>query len=574
MDATLLNLAGIRAAQLGQTAEAEQFWRQAIDVGPASTSIHFNLGVILASSGRSLEALEQYQRATVLDPQNAAAFANLALLYEKHSEPDTALQCHRTALALDPHSITIRFNLANWLAASPQSELLQEAQAVYLDLLKVAPEHLGAWNNLGTLLFETGYLSAAQTAYTAAATYHPEDVAAHVNLGNVLLQKNELEAAQNQFLAALHLNPDQEEAHQGLASCFSRQGDETRAAHHRHQGFGRHPVSTLPYRGQGTAVPLLILATAQEGNIPWRFLIDRNRFHSTVLAVEYIDPDLPLPPHALIFNAIGDADRCAKELQRAQLLAARSHAPIINAPLRVLHTGRREHAQRLAAVSGVTLPRMTRVSKQPVYPPVSIQLEQAGFVFPLLLRAPGFHGGHFFVRIEGQSSLEHALKDLPGEELLAIEFLDARSSGGLFRKFRMMCINGQLLPIHLALSSQWKVHYFSSDMDKEATYRAEEAAFLNDPGAFLGPQTMATLVQLSEIIGLDYFGMDFGLGLDGNILLFEANATMVLHPPTNETQWDYRRAAIENALQATRHLFIERAGSWPASSGWVSETRR
>ena len=566
MDATHLNLAGIRAAEQGQTAEAEQFWRQAIALGPPNASIHFNLGVVLAGSGRLSEALEAYQRTTQLDPRNAAAFANLALLHEKLGHPDAAERCHRTAAALDPTTPTIRFNLANWLAASSRPELQLEAQALYLDLLKTEPRHLGAWNNLGTLLFETGYLSAAQTAYTAAATYHPQDIAARINLGNVLLQKNALEAAREQFDAALRLNPDQAEAHQGLASCFSRRGDEVHAAHHRQQGFGRQPVLSLPYRGQGTGLPLLILATAQEGNIPWRFLVDRTHFRSTVLAVEYVDPDQPLPPHALIFNAIGDADRCTGALLLAQRLVARSQAPVINAPAEVLHTGREAHARRLAGLAGLTVPRMTQVSKTPPPgTPVSRQLETAGLEFPLLLRAPGFHGGHFFVRVETPAALSSALHELPGEHLLAIEHLDARGPDGLYRKFRMMRIDGQLLPIHLALSSQWKVHYFSSDMDKEAAYRAEEAAFLDDPAAFLGPRAMATLTALGDAVGLDYFGMDFGLGPDGNLLLFEANATMVLHPPTNESHWDYRRAATENALQAARRLFIARAGTDSAS---------
>jgi hypothetical protein len=36
--------------------------------------------------------------------------------------------------------------------------------------------------------------------------------------------------------------------------------------------------------------------------------------------------------------------------------------------------------------------------------------------------------------------------------------------------------------------------------------------------------------------------------------LFEANATMVVFPPGPEPIWDYRRAAIEAALQAARRM--------------------
>lgn len=568
MDATLLNLAGIRAAEQGQTAEAEQLWRQAIALGPPNASIHFNLGVTLAASGRTLEALEQYQHAARLDPDNAAAFANLALLQEKLGDPEAAGRHHRRAAALAPDNATIRFNLANWLYASGPPEALQEAQATYLDLLKADPRHLGAWNNLGTLLFETGYVSAAETAFTAATTYHPDDLAARINLGQVLLHKNALEAARQQFTEALRLRADQAEAHQGLASCFSREGNEISAAWHRSQGFGRQPVSILPYRGRGQPTPLLILATAQEGNIPWRFLVDRSRFHSTILAMEYVDPGLPLPPHALIFNAIGDADRCAEGLRRAQQFIARSHAPLINPPQRVLHTGREDHARYLAHIPGLVIPRIMKLASSGATG-VAHELQRSGFRFPLLLRASGFHGGHFFVRVEAAASLQQALDELPGTAVLAIEWLDARGPDGLYRKFRMMCIGGELYPIHLALSSQWKVHYFSSDMAGNAAYRAEEAAFLDDPAGFLGAAAMATLTAVGETIDLDYFGMDCCLTADGNILLFEANATMVLQPPANDALWDYRRAATERALQAIRRLFIERSGCGRAASEMV-----
>ncbi|MDE2132569.1 MAG: hypothetical protein KGJ15_07380, partial [Betaproteobacteria bacterium] len=130
---------------------------------------------------------------------------------------------------------------------------------------------------------------------------------------------------------------------------------------------------------------------------------------------------------------------------------------------------------------------------------------------------------------------------------------------GLFRKFRMMSIDGRLYPIHLALARQWKVHYFSSDMAQATAYRAEEAAFLDDPAGFLGAAVMDALARLQEAIGLDYFGMDFGLDGSGQVLLFEANATMVLQPPTDDPLWDYRRPALEQALDATRAMLCERA---------------
>ncbi|MDE1989726.1 MAG: tetratricopeptide repeat protein [Betaproteobacteria bacterium] len=557
-DSQLLHEAGLRAAACGDMAEAERCWRQALALGPEQAATHFNLGVLMGQSGRNDEAFHHYARAAALDPGNAAAHANLALLYEQRGNSAAAEASHRAALQHDPLSLPIRFNLANWLTASPRPEHHQEARRIYLDILGSHPQHFGAWNNLGTLLFETGYLSAAQTAYTAAITHHPQEAGAHLNLANLLLHKNELDAARERFRHALDLGADGADVHRGLASCHARLGDEEGAAVHRALGYGARPQLTIPHRGPGPAVPLLILASAEEGNIPWRFLIDRSHFHTTILATEYTDPEAPLPPHALIFNAIGDADRCAPALARAERLAFRSSRPCINPPQRVLQTGRTAHAGRLQRLDGLKLARMALLEKSETAS-FARTLEADGFGLPVLLRSPGYHGGQFFVRAETPGDVEQALAKLPGNALLALEFLDAQGADGLFRKFRMMSIDGRLHPIHLALARQWKVHYFSSDMAQATAYRAEEAAFLDDPAGFLGPLVMDTLARMQEAIGLDYFGMDFGLDASGQVLLFEANATMVLQPPTDDPLWDYRRPALEQALDAARAMLRERA---------------
>jgi hypothetical protein len=70
--------------------------------------------------------------------------------------------------------------------------------------------------------------------------------------------------------------------------------------------------------------------------------------------------------------------------------------------------------------------------------------------------------------------------------VLAIEYLDARGADGCARKYRVMMVGGELYPLHLAISQDWKIHYFSADMAERAEHRAEEAIFLADMPAALG----------------------------------------------------------------------------------------
>jgi Tfp pilus assembly protein PilF len=506
---------------------------------------NLNLDIQCGNAGNPDEAIARFCRITELNPNNPDALINPAMLQDSGPEE-------------------IRFKRATLLANSVRHGDREEAKSLFLEILKARPSHYGAWNNLGKLLFETGYTSAAHTSYSAAVTYHPKEPVAHLNFGNVLLHMDDLDAAKKHFEIALVIDPSQFEAHQGLSSVLQRQGDEGVATYHRDIGFGGRALSYMDYQGQEEPVPLLILASSIGGNIPWRFLIDQGLFQTTIIATEYFDIQLKLPSHQLIFNAIGDADLCHKGLDIATRLIEMSGAPVINHPNAVKKTGRLMNTRRLAGVSGVIVPRMVRLTKMEILSGSAMEkLAQEQMMFPLLLRAPGFHGGNYLERIDVPEALKSTVEKLPGENLLAIEFLDSSLQDGLFRKYRVMSINGALYPIHMAISSGWKVHYFSSDMEDNKDYRDEERIFLNDFAALLGSNTISALSCIGQTLGLDYCGIDFGLDQNGKVLLYEANATMVLNVPTHEKTWDYRRMPIENALAATKKLFKERASLHP-----------
>jgi glutathione synthase/RimK-type ligase-like ATP-grasp enzyme len=179
--------------------------------------------------------------------------------------------------------------------------------------------------------------------------------------------------------------------------------------------------------------------------------------------------------------------------------------------------------------------------------------------FPLLLRSPGFHTGRHFVYVESRAGLPEALASLAGEELLVIQYLDARGADGMARKYRVMFVDGVAYPLHLAISADWKVHYFSADMARNAAFREEERLFLKNMPAMLGTRAMAALEQIGAVLDLEYAGIDFALAPDGSVLLFEANATMVVFPPGPEPMWDYRRAAINDVMEAATRMLIKYA---------------
>jgi Tetratricopeptide repeat len=378
-----------------------------------------------------------------------------------------------------------------------------DARQAYLDVLKRAPTHFGALNDFGALLSGTGHRSAARTVLTQAVTHHPNN-RAHVNLANLLLRSGDTASARAHYEIALRLDADHPQAHQGLGNLLAELGDCEGAEVHRRKGFQGQFITTLPYRGEKPPIPLLLLISASGGNIPTASFLDNRVFLSSVCVAEFYDPCVPLPPHDLIFNTIGDADLCRAGLEAAFRVLAQTTAPILNHPSAVLETGRLANARRLSDLPGVITPRMIELPRSILVASHAARAVSAqGFGFPLLLRAPGFHTGHHFFLVENAGELPAAAAQLPGDTGLIIEYLNARSPDGKARKYRVMIIDGEIYPLHLAVSRHWKVHYFTADMADHPEHRREDAAFLNDMSAVLGP-AMTTLARIRDALNLDY----------------------------------------------------------------------
>ena len=442
-----------------------------------------------------------------------------------------------------------------------------EAKLAFIAILQRRPTHFSALNEFGTLLAQMGAIDAACRVYTEAILHHPQSPIPHVNLANLLLQASKYEEARQHYEAVLEIDPDNAPAHQGLGAVLANIGEREAAREHLRKGFRGRAISTLPYRGNAPPLQVLQLVASSGGNIPTAVFLDDTRFQTGVVVADHLDASEALPPHHLIFNAIGDADLCEEALGAACRITASADVPVINDPSAVMKTGRLANSEQLRAVAGVRTARTAVVDRDLLAgPDGASRLAERGFTFPLLLRSPGYHMGRNFIRVAERGELAAAVADLPGRELFAIEYLDARGPDGKARKYRAMMIGGKLFPLHLAISKNWKVHYFTSDMADKDDHRQEEARFLEDMPSVLGDKAMHALGGISDALGLDYAGVDFGLDGDGNLLLFEANATMVIARPGPEPHWAYRHAAVDRVLEAVMEMIMAKAGARPAPS--------
>jgi aromatic-L-amino-acid/L-tryptophan decarboxylase len=478
--------------------------------------------------------------------------------------------------SLDEGSLALRFRRACLL-----SELgrLGEARDEFIAVLKRDPQHLEALRNLGNVLIAMGHRMAARLVYHEAVTRHADDPLSHVNIGNFLLEETErlvepgqesqalqfrLEARAH-FEESLRLQPGYDLAHEGLSYVLAALGDEPTAAIHRRLAFQNRSIIRLPYGGAREPLTVLQLVSATGGNVRLRRFLDNRLFESFIVLPEFYDPATPLPPHHLIVNGIGDPELSSRALAAAEPLLALSSAPVLNPPEAVLPTSRSDNAQRLAHLPGVITPITIKLTRAELSSPdVAAMLARHRLSFPLLLRSPGYHTGQYFLHVENAAALPAALAHLPGEELIVIQYLDARASDGKIRKYRVMLIDGRLYPWHVAISNHWKVHYFSAEMAENPRHRAEDAAFLKNMPAVLGTTAMNALTSIQSALALDYAGVDFGLNSNGELLLFEANATMAANPPDPAPRWQYRAAAYRQIHTAVQKMLLGLALQGPA----------
>ena len=148
---------------------------------------------------------------------------------------------------------------------------------------------------------------------------------------------------------------------------------------------------------------------------------------------------------------------------------------------------------------------------------------------------------------------------MPDGDLIAMNYLDGRGSDGMFRKYRVMLVDGRLYPLHLAIGVDWKVHYFTADMVQNIAHQEEERGFLGDMEGTLGSRAIFALQEIQRRLGLDYAGVDFGLDPNGYALLFETNATMTVPSREVNAQLAYRVPYLERVIDAVRLMLQRKA---------------
>lgn len=408
---------------------------------------------------------------------------------------------------------------------------------------------------LADALRASGRAAEADEAQMAAIALAERSALMFYNLGTFYLMTKRPALAVRWLRAALDVDPALVAAHQNLSAALELEGSTAAAQHHRDEAYRRQ---CLFVDGAPTAVRgVLVLCTAGTGTVPLDFLLPqaRNRRLKWIMEYASLDQVAQLPQYDVVFNAIGDPDVTAASRDTVRRFLETCRKPVVNPPVAVARTSRDRIPELLKDIDDVLVPATVRLPAHAEVRARFEQLEIAGVHPPLLLRPVGSHGGRGLELIETPAALAAAGA---GADSYASVYHDYRSADGYYRKYRVVFVDRQPYPYHLAISADWLVHYVSADMLPHRWKRDEELRFLADPGSVLGERGMNALAAIGQRLDLDYCGVDFSIAGDGRILVFEANATMLVHTEDFHDALKFKNPYVRRILDAFDALLEHR----------------
>jgi glutathione synthase/RimK-type ligase-like ATP-grasp enzyme/Tfp pilus assembly protein PilF len=436
-------------------------------------------------------------------------------------------------------------------------ELLEEAEReAPLDraiqyMLRVAYEHAG------------DAVRAAAAGVAAEALEKNEPLLLY-NLATGYFLHGHSKLAEKWYRATLLLDPNLAMAHENLAAILTDSGRPDEAAEHLERAYRQQWIFVEPATLPRASV--LLTCAAGLGNVPIRDLLPIERFTRVKCIVEYAKADelANLPDHQVVFNVIGDADCRAANHPDLRAVLHASGKPVINDPTAVAHTRRDRLPGLLEGIEGVVVPAVFRLDSMPATDAqLAATLAESAAKFPVILRPAKAHGGQGVAlvnRPEDAASWFRSTR-FPDERgaVYVTAFHQNRAADGYFRKYRVLYVDGRAYPYHLAISRHWLVHYFSAEMGSEPWKLAEERHFLEEPQNALGTPVWRAVEDIGRALDLDYAGIDFTITPRGSLLVFEANATMLVHLEQGDGVFAYKNVHVHKILDAFQAMVVKRA---------------
>lgn len=183
---------GMVLAMSGDYDRAALAYQQAIDLHPSLASTYYSLANVQKKTGHIAAAITNLQKAVELEPNWAQALNNLAATLMYAGRGSEAAECYQRLLLLMPGDIEVMLQLA----AACGDERVDEAIALYWQVLRQVPAHAGALSALGRLLYDSHRHSELLEYCAHVKRQFPGDPKPYAIEAKVLARRGEWQRAQ------------------------------------------------------------------------------------------------------------------------------------------------------------------------------------------------------------------------------------------------------------------------------------------------------------------------------------------------------------------------------------------
>jgi hypothetical protein len=327
-----------------------------------------------------------------------------------------------------------------------------------------------------------------------------------------------------------------------------------------------HRLFRMPCACSQPRLRVLALAAATDmgSNMPIEFLLEDSGIELMTLYVigEAELPD-PLPEHDVAIVIASDSEDCRDTLRKVDAAAPHWPRPLLNLPRLVSSLDRDKLFRLLDGIDGLEIPATLVVTRERLdevtQAPEELSDIAAGLHFPVIIRPRGSHAGAGLAKIDDGAALAAYLAESKDELFFVSRFVDYSSEDQLFRKYRIVFIDGRPYACHMAVADRWDIWYLNAGMSLSAEKRLEEETWMRTFDIAFGRRHQAALSALADRIGLEYFTIDCAETGDGALLIFEADNTAVVHNMDHASVFPYKPPQMRKIFDAFAAMLVRHA---------------
>ena len=319
----------------------------------------------------------------------------------------------------------------------------------------------------------------------------------------------------------------------------------------------------LPAAGKERIRLLALMAPGElMANAPLEFLVQDS---DITLEMLYVSTELPvpttLPEHDVLFIAVNESDANRPILELIATLLESSSRALINAPQSIAALSRAGSWALLRSAPGIVMPDSVRVKREVLKQlgggqlAIDALLSNGGF--PIIVRPLDSHAGRGLRKLDDPEAVAGYLKSIIDNEFYVSPFIDYRSDDGLYRKYRVVLIDGRAYACHMALSTKWMVHYLNAGMADSAVKRAEEAQWMAGFDEDFALRHEQALRAIAARMRLEYLVIDCAETGAGELLVFEVDSGAVVHAMDPVEVFPYKAPQMHKIFAAFHELLLK-----------------